>query len=337
MKIFAFQNTPEVVERSSSGGAFMALAEAFFRTCPEARVYGVAMEGTRAFYLSARNLCECRRFQGSKYIRADASPAFPEIASFLENKNPVLFSGTPCGVLALKKYLFSHNIDDRSLFTVDLICHGVGSPVFWSDYVTWLEKRRGSKIASYDFRYKKASWRGYPVRVEFADGTILQDTYEACLFIRAFINQVAIQRGCLQCKLKSIHRHGDITLGDFWGAEHLGLPFEVARGVSLVLENTDKGRQLLEYIHRHMGGPIHLVEIENQSVLAPQTNLFGGDGMPSGYELFWQHYTELGFEKAIRTHGLYTRWGILRYCLIALMKKMGLYPFLKRLKQRRVK
>ena len=39
-------------------------------------------------------------------------------------EGPVLFTGTPCQVGGLLKYLSTKHIDTTNLFTVDLICHG---------------------------------------------------------------------------------------------------------------------------------------------------------------------------------------------------------------------
>ena len=71
----------------------------------------------------AKNLEECEAFQGSKYVQSDMTGSFVEVKHDLEKGGKVLFTGTPCQVAAVKKYLSRDNIDITGLYTVDIVCH----------------------------------------------------------------------------------------------------------------------------------------------------------------------------------------------------------------------
>lgn len=68
-------------------------------------------------------------FQGSKYVQSDMAGCFVEVKHDLKKRKKVLFTGTPCQVAAIKKYLSRDNIDVSGLYTVDIVCHGAPGPV----------------------------------------------------------------------------------------------------------------------------------------------------------------------------------------------------------------
>ena len=64
----------------------------------------------------------------------------------------VLFTGTPCQLAALKKFL---NKEYDNLFLVDIICHGVPGENIFKKYLDELSVRKGTKAITAGFRQKK--------------------------------------------------------------------------------------------------------------------------------------------------------------------------------------
>ena len=64
-------------------------------------------------------------FRGSKYTQSRVGDNYSKAEAFLKTGRKVLFSGTPCQIAGLKRYLKK---EYENLFTVDFICHGVPSP-----------------------------------------------------------------------------------------------------------------------------------------------------------------------------------------------------------------
>ena len=56
----------------------------------------------------------------------------------------VLFSGTTCEVVGLKSFI--GKIDCSKLLLVDILCHGVPSPLLWQKYKKFCEDKMGSYI-----------------------------------------------------------------------------------------------------------------------------------------------------------------------------------------------
>ncbi len=107
----------------------------------------------RAVHIVGDDYDTVKRMHGSKYVQSNTQSVFYDIENRLLKGQKVLFSGTPCQVDALKKYLKK---DYNELYTVDLICHGVPSPKLLADFI----EANSAKAAVTDikFRDKKTEW-----------------------------------------------------------------------------------------------------------------------------------------------------------------------------------
>ena len=68
----------------------------------------------------------------SKYVQSDTCQSYNEVKQYLYDGKKVLFSGTGCQIGGLKAFLKK---DYANLLTVDLICHGVASPLLFKKYI----------------------------------------------------------------------------------------------------------------------------------------------------------------------------------------------------------
>jgi hypothetical protein len=69
-------------------------------------------------------------------------------------------------------------------------------------------------------------------------------------FQQGFINSLFLRPACHQCPVKSFKSGSDITLGDFWGIEKIAPDFTDDEGVSVVLLNTLKGREIYSRLEK---------------------------------------------------------------------------------------
>lgn len=136
--------------RSSSGAVFIEVAKAVLGS--DGIVYGVRLDDEhRAMHDRADSVESVRKFQGSKYVQSFKGDIFKDVKRDLKAGNSVLFTGTPCEVAGLKRYL---RVPYDNLVTVDIICHGTPSPGSFDDHVRALEKKYSSKISKISFRNK---------------------------------------------------------------------------------------------------------------------------------------------------------------------------------------
>lgn len=64
----------------------------------------------------------------------------------------------------------------------------------------------------------------------------------------AFDKGAIFRDSCYDCHFNGLSRVGDITIADFWGIGLFGKPFkhDVSKGVSLVLANSEKGKDIIK-------------------------------------------------------------------------------------------
>lgn len=133
---------------SSSGGAFAVIARKVLTN--GGLVCGAAFdENFNVKHMIISNLNDLYKLKGTKYVQSEIGSVYKDIKKYLDKRYQVLFSGTPCEVAGLKKYLKN---EYSNLITVDLICHGVPSPKIWQDYLN--EVKGVNKIKNVSFRNK---------------------------------------------------------------------------------------------------------------------------------------------------------------------------------------
>lgn len=134
------------------------------------------------------------------------------------------------------------------LLCVDIICHSVPSPKVWQEYLHQLQEQTGEVITSASFRDKREGWKGYYLRVGFADGREDLRRGNENYYMKAFIQGLSTRRSCYNCSFKGQNRGSDITLGDFWGVENVCPEAFYDKGTSLVLIQSERGQEVFDKI-----------------------------------------------------------------------------------------
>lgn len=232
---------------STSGGAFSALAEAVLENggCVIGATYEKDFTVVHKVAYDKNGLNAQR---GSKYVQSRINSILPEM-KVLAKKQPVLFCGTPCQVAAVNSFL--GNLEN--VYTVDIVCHGVGSPVIFKKYLDYLEEQYHAKVMEFRFRSKANSWRYPSVSARFDDEQkYFRSGLSDPMFV-GFNKDVFLRESCYQCKYTCLDRQSDITISDFWGYEALtGNDIDDDYGISMIMVNTDKGSALFSKAKAHM-------------------------------------------------------------------------------------
>lgn len=229
---------------SSSGGVFYSIAKNVLSQ--DGVVFGVSMsqDVSKAQYMQAQTMEQLLKLLGSKYVQADVGYAYRETEKVLKEGRYVLFSGLPCQISGLKKYLKK---EYGNLICIDVICHGVPSPKLWRKYVDYINKKYGEIIAV-SFRYKKYGWERFGTCIKNYRKKIFQ-TKDINPYMRLFLQDIALRESCYNCSFKGFDRDADITLGDFWGISNYVKEMSDGKGTSIVLVHSKKGEDILKKIH----------------------------------------------------------------------------------------
>ncbi len=226
---------------SRSGGVFVALSDYIIDN--NGSIYGCGYDNSfNVIHKRAINKNERNEFQGSKYVQSNMKNIYELVRKDLDEDKLVLFSGTPCQVAGLLNIL--NNKQKQKLYTVDIVCHGVPSPLIWKEYRKYLENKYNGKITKVDFRNKnKFGWSKHIESV-----WIDNKQHDSREYTKLFYTHCLIRTSCYKCPYKTINRCSDITLGDYWGiGEFIEVP-NYEKGTSLVLVNSEKGERIFDLI-----------------------------------------------------------------------------------------
>ena len=254
-----YNNNPEVRSESTSGGAFSAVVEAYC-DCNYV-IFGAKADGLKVYHTYIEDKKELGVFRKSKYSQSDIGKSYKQVKSFLKEGKKVLFSGTPCQIAGLRKFLYSVNQD--CLLTVEVICEGVPSPLYIRKWDRHLRKCYGSGIASIDYRYTgKALFQEGKWDFQQTDISLDNNSGKRVVIDRWFnpfwsiwLNHLMSRPSCYKCPFTTSNRGADITLGDLWGV-HLYCPELYGKngGSSLVVCNTEKGKEVFRKAQQQMYG-----------------------------------------------------------------------------------
>ena len=248
-KVYALVNkSSEVLSASASGGVFTA----FYKNTLKkgGAVIGVKYgEDMRPVYAVAQTEAECEAFRGSKYAAADIGDIKVKTKELLEAKKHVLFTGNPCQIASLNKYL-GKTYDN--LLTLCILCHSVPSAKLFKKYVTHLEKKYGSKVINYVFRDKSQGWNTSTTKVVFEDGREVFETTRFNDFYRiAYSARVINRPSCYNCQFAGDQSIADLTMGDFWGIQKAHPDFykkHKQEGISFLKIDSEKGIAAFEEV-----------------------------------------------------------------------------------------
>ena len=271
---------------SQSGGAFSVFAESVLET--GGVVYGVSInKKLKPVYSRVDKLSKLQKLRGSKYAQACVDNIFCSVKQDLLNGKTVLFSGTPCHIHGLLMYLREKNICTDNLLTVDIICHGVVSPLIFQEYIEYTERRYSKKVRVFNFRDKQFGWTSCVTTARIGSFDFVSHDY-----VKIFQSDLALRDCCYDCRYTNLERVGDISIGDCWGIEKNNKEFFDNKGVSLVIVNSKKGENLFN----NSKSDFDIISLEIKDYL--QHNLQFPTARPERVDGFWADHDKYGFEYA---------------------------------------
>lgn len=264
-------------KKSASGALFYVLAKEILAL--NGVVYGAVMnDDFVVVHRGVQSIEELQTLRGSKYVQSNMLNCFHEIKTFLKESRIVYFTGTPCQVAGLKRYL---RTDYSNLLTSDIVCHGIPSQLLFNKHIEYLkEKHKTDCIYNYKFRDYAAGEGGEFFNFITSNGKeklSYSPTYELSPYLYSFMYAFTYRYSCYMCPFSKVPRQGDITLADFWGVKQFYPQIDNSNGISLVLVNNDKGNKYWDRIK----GVIYYQESDVEKAAIRNKNLIQTTTMPS--------------------------------------------------------
>lgn len=320
VKVYAAKHKDiDIRMKSTSGGVFTALSDFVLEN--RGVIFGASLDSKmKVCHKKVYTKIERDKLRGSKYVQSDLRDSFSEIKELLGKDKKVLFTGTPCQCDGLKEYL--KNINTDNLVLCDIVCHGVPSPRIFDDYLKMLNSKSSSKVKGYYWRDKVNGWHTHTEKVVYEDGSEDFKSKITKIYKELFYSHSILRPACHNCKYTNLNRCSDITIADFWGIEKIMPEFDDNKGVSLVILNSNKGRDLFDNIKVSLD----YKESNIRDCLQPQLQYPSRES--HNRSEFWNDYNKYGFEYIAKK---YTSYGFIRKIktkMIILLKKLGVFQLI---------
>lgn len=314
-EVFAIINPDEEIRlASSSGGVFTALAKQILHA--GGIVFGAAFDDNwQVHHISVTKVEDLALLRSSKYVQSRIEKTYTVVEEYLKKGTQVLFSGTPCQIAGLKHYLRK---EYDNLLSVDVVCHGVPSPLVWEKYLETLIRPKGGDgkntvlsslnvsppIGGITFRDKRNGWQKYGFVVRrsgdqrepekfglssiYANNEIIRESHNENIYMRGFLKNLYLRPSCFECPSRCGKCASDLTLGDFWNIDDICPKVNDDKGVSLVLVNTEKGGRILNKLN------LKMLSVTYKQALAGNPVLERSPQHPKQSNGFWQRFPTEG-------------------------------------------
>lgn len=231
MAFTAYSANSAVRAVSSSGGVFTELASVIIGQGG----FVCAAGFDHNFHLRHRiveSVDDLDSLRQSKYLESDISIIWDALKQRVKAGQKGLFVGTPCQCAALHSFLGN---DLKNIIVCDFICHGVGSPLVFDKYKSYLTGIYGTP-KKIEFRHKEHG-EGSFFLFEGNEGKYMIPNYTRS-YPYAFASGQIIAEDCTKCRYSTLERYSDITLGDYVSGV-------TDYSKSTIFVNTENGNKIL--------------------------------------------------------------------------------------------
>lgn len=286
-------NADAVLKKCASGGAYTAMAEYVLKN--GGVVYGAGFDDTMHIcHLPTKDPREFTKFSSSKYVQSDMGQIYKDVKHVLQSTDKlVLFSGTPCQIVAMKRYL---GREYDNLICADVICAGVASPKVYKEYLSILEKKYSASVKEMNFRKKEYGYHSFATYVRFDNCREYVRSRLTDYMIRCFTAHICDRPSCGECVIKGENRYSDVSLFDCWHYQDLTGKPDDDRGHTAVLIHTEKGKELLMACREWL----NIEPIDAATAIAMDGNMVNGiQEHHKDRELFFSVLAQQGLEQAV--------------------------------------
>ena len=289
-KAWAFQEHGDTVLQSSSGGAFHALAISIL--AKRGVVYGFAFEENRLCAKRITEESELEQLRGSKYVQGSMGRVYGQIKKDIHDGRRVMVCGTPCQIAGIHSSL---SLSERErIVLVDLVCHGVPSPLMFEEHVKWLEQKYQNRLVGMSCRDKAHShWlTSKHYSYCFSNGRRIHGNWKSDPFYNAYLNALAMRECCYSCLYATVDRRSDITLSDFWGIRNVSAKMDLSKGISAIIAHDSVGICEVEALAERGT----LVESAVEDVVLGNPNLTHATVRPNGRDEIFYDIKRMGYD-----------------------------------------
>ena len=239
------ENEQEII-KSASAGVFFFIAKHIIES--GGYVYGAVFDNNhKVKHICGKTIDDLKKMQTSKYVQSDTTEIYKNIQIALRKnvEKPILFCGTPCQCVGLKSFLHQ---DYKNLYLLDLVCHGVPSPLAFKKYLGYLQETKKEPCEDFQFRCKHKGWNYHGYMSSYVKYNKHYWPTVCDPYMSSFLKMTNYRESCYSCQYNTQIKVSDITLADFAGVRKIAPDFFRKSGCSEIFIHTDKGNELFKSI-----------------------------------------------------------------------------------------
>ena len=279
-----YNKDKKIRKKSSSGGMFNLIGSYIIEN--DGVVFGAKYDADfNVVHDYVNDKKDLYKFMSSKYLQSSLNDNYKKVSIFLKEGIKVLFTGTPCQIEGLYSYLGK---DYDNLYTQDIICHGCPSPKVWRKYLNSFKE----KVTNVNMRNKDNGWNDFSMKIDFENKSFnLSHNIDKYMYF--FLSNFSLRESCYNCSFKNKYRKSDITLADFWGIDNIKPELNDDKGISLVLVNSKKGKELFDEIK----DKLIYEEVDFEKSISYNTGMTESCAMTKKRNSFFKDLDKMSFDK----------------------------------------
>lgn len=313
----------EVLLQSASGGAFTAIASWVIRQ--GGVVFGAAYDKDfQVVHQYVETEKDLQKFRNSKYVQSYTGDALKQVKDFLKQGRMVCYSGTPCQLEGLLRYLRKPY---DNLITIDVMCHSITSPKIFRMYVAEMKKKYGDDLSNIMFRDKSPYGYKYSQMSVYKGGKqVYREGVDTDVYLRSFFCDMNVRPSCFDCKFKKQHHLTDFTIWDCFDVRKFSKEMDNDNGVTRILANTDKANQILLDMNKFA----RIIEIPVGDAVSGVKEMLHSVKMNPRRSAFYQECSEENY-KSLQSFFPVSARAVLEKNIRLTLCRLGIYSFIKRL------
>ncbi|WP_051638432.1 Coenzyme F420 hydrogenase/dehydrogenase, beta subunit C-terminal domain [Butyrivibrio sp. NC2002] len=306
---------------STSGAVFPEIAKYIIEL--NGRVYGAAFDNEFCVrHIAVEDLLALNKLKKSKYVQSDMGDIYRSVKADLISDRHVCFSGTPCQVEGLLSFLGK---EYPKLVTIDVVCHGVASPLLWRKYISFRQKSKVIKDVC--FRDKSKGYQYSQMNILYEDGSRYLQGTEYDQMLRAFFSDICDRESCYHCSFKKIDRVSDFTIWDSFDNSKFNVDLNENVGTSKMIVHTEKGCRVFEAIKERF----FYKEVDSKSLVDSAYEMTSSVEKNMNREKFLMDLNNISTEQLINKYFPINTKVIIKKTCREILYRLQLYTLARRL------
>jgi len=322
-KAFVAKNRDEVVLReSTSGGAFSAIAKWVINQ--GGIVFGARLnQNFEVEHVAVEKYEDLKVFRNSKYVQSNIGKTFCQVRNYLNDGRIVLFSGTGCQLEGLLHFLQKNY---ENLYTIDVICRAVPSPLVLRKYLE-MQRLRGLQISDVKFRDKYHGYKYSSMSLFTSNNHDYHEGIDTDVYLRAFFSGMSFRPSCSDCKFRKRYRRTDMTIWDCFTIDEFSKELDNDKGATRILIHSSRAKKIVE----EMGSDLKIVEIDVESAIKGVKELTEGPIPHPQREAFFEDLNALPAEDVFEKYFPITLRHRLEKQARLWSNRLGIYKIMKKI------